>query len=572
MQIPFQRNHFFLLISLSGFGAIHNVALAQDAGALQRQFQQQIERSAPQVAIPEEKPVEKKRVDPNAQRIQIKDFRFQGNQLISSEELKKIVQSFTQHEITFSDLKDLTTTIQEAYGKKNRIAQANIPPQEIKDGVLLIEIREGKLGSVIVEPATPGDDLHVHEYTVRLYFSKAIDGTQYINTERISRVMTLINELPGVTAAGEFEPSSQTGETDFRVKLADGPRLGGQVAFSNYGSASTGSIQGIANVSLNNLTGIGDQLSLDAIQSWGSTYAQLGYSIPVGYDGWRVGAQTSYLNYQTLDSWSSTQTSGSASTVGIHATYPLVRVNGEGMNVKFNFENRNYSNDQNSLNISNYQINALSAGINGYFPDSARSVVNYNVTATLGNLAINNVAQSTQDASGPATSGTYAKFSFNVSRNQDLTWLPNTQWLLSFNGQLANTNLNSSEQIYMGGAYGVRAYPVAQGGGSQGAILSNELQYKLNQEWQLGTFFDVGLVQQFVNTYPNWQGLTNASNTYLLAAIGPTVKYAHDRWTVNAILAMRLGDNPLYNSSGQQLNTDNAYRQIQGWIRASYAF
>jgi hemolysin activation/secretion protein len=144
--------------------------------------------------------------------------------------------------------------------------------------------------------------------------------------------------------------------------------------------------------------------------------------------------------------------------------------------------------------------------------------------------------------------------------------------LISASGQLANKNLNSSEQIYLGGPYAVRAYPVAQGGGSQGVILTNELLHKVDGQWQIGVFGDVGYIQQFVNTYTNWQGLTNADNGYLLSAAGFTTRYSYQKLSVNGTLAFRISDNPLYNSSGQQLNVDNAYRSVQGWIRLTYVF
>lgn len=560
-------------ITISGLCvSIHPFVQAQDAGALQRQLQQQIEREAPQAPISSEKPVEKKQIDPNAQKIQIKSFTFKGNQLISQTELEALSKQWTDRDISFSDLKDLTAAIQDLYAKKNRIAQANVPPQETKNKSVLIEINEGKLGAVIIQPMIAGQQTRFSEGMAQLYFSKAADGTQYIDTQRIERAMTLLNELPGVAATGEFEPGTRVGDTDFRVKLADGPFVNGLVAVSNYGSPSTGVGQLIGNLSLNNLSGIGDQVTLDAIQSWGSTYGQIGYSLPVGYDGWRVGAQASYLNYQTIDDWSTIQTSGTASTYGLNATYPLIRSNGEAMNLRFGLEKRTYSNTQSGQNINSHQVNALSAGVNGNISDSAKSVINYSLTATYGKLDINNLSQAAQDLAGPGTTGPYAKLAFNLARNQDVTSLPATNWLVSVYGQLANTNLNSSEQLYMGGAYGVRAYPVAQGGGSQGAILTNELQHKLNKNWQLGGFVDVGYVQQYVNLYPNWQGLTHANNTYLLAALGPTIKYTINNITVNAALAMRIGDNPLYTSSGQQLNGDNAYRLYQGWVKASYAF
>ena len=123
-----------------------------------------------------------------------------------------------------------------------------------------------------------------------------------------------------------------------------------------------------------------------------------------------------------------------------------------------------------------------------------------------------------------------------------------------------------------GGAYGVRAYPTSQGGGSQGAILSSELMHRINENWQVGAFGDLGLVQQYVNLYSGWQGSTNANNNYQLGDAGITAKFTYDQLLVSASLAARIGNNPLYNSSGQQLNVDNAYKSVQAWVRASIPF
>ena len=124
----------------------------------------------------------------------------------------------------------------------------------------------------------------------------------------------------------------------------------------------------------------------------------------------------------------------------------------------------------------------------------------------------------------------------------------------------------------MGGPFGLRAYPVSQGGGSQGAIFTSELNHRLTESWQVGGFVDVGVVQQYVSTFTSWQGLTNAGNVYYLADTGLTAKYTYKQVNVASSLAYRVGNNPLYTSSGQQLNADNAYKTVQVWVKVSLYF
>jgi hemolysin activation/secretion protein len=373
-------------------------------------------------------------------------------------------------------------------------------------------------------------------------------------------------------AGAAFEAGELPGTTDFKVNLSETPFFKGQASLSNYGASSTGVAQALAALSLNNLSGIGDQVNINAIASLGSGYVVGGYSLPVGADGLKFGVQGSYLQYQTLSSWSDTQTKGTANSFSAYLNYALVRTATSMNNLKFNIEQRNYNNVQSSNTISNYQINAASLGINGTFFGTDRSALSYGLTYTLGKLSINDLTQAGQDETGPGTSGTFSKLSFNLTHKQDLQILPSTSWTNSIYGQLTNKNLNSSEQIYMGGPYGVRAYPVTQGGGSQGAIFSTDLTYKIDGNWQVGPFADIGLVQQFVNPYQGWQGLTNANNVYVLGDIGLSGRFTYERLTIDASLAYRVGNNPLYTSAGQRLNADNAYRTVQGWIRASIYF
>ena len=237
-------------------------------------------------------------------------------------------------------------------------------------------------------------------------------------------------------------------------------------------------------------------------------------------------------------------------------------------------ENRSYNNVQTNpvSTLSSYQVTASNASINGDIAMSDGSIVNYSAGYVFGHLGIRDLSQSQADQNGVGTAGSYSKWTFSLAHAQDLSFLPETTWTNSVYGQLASKNLNSSEQIYLGGAYGVRAYPTSQGGGSQGAVFSTELMHRINESWQVGAFGDLGIVQQYVNLYNGWQGLTNANKNYHLGDAGFSAKYFYERAVVSASLAFRVGNNPLYNSSGQQLNVDNSYKTMQAWVRASIPF
>lgn len=545
----------------------------QDAGVLQRQLQDQIERSRPEVQEHKvEKPIEQIEVDPNAQKIELSGYQFKGNTLFSEAKLQEIVAPWKNRLLTIPQLQEVTVAIQEAYSKEFKIAQANVPPQEIQDGVLLIEITEAKLGEVHVESGNADKSLRFSAERAKNYVVINNPRGEFVDTSKIYRSVSLLNELPGVGVSSRYQSGSEAGSSDIRLTLRDKPRFGANLALSNYGSSGTGEAQAIANLKLNSPLNIGDAIRVDAIQSQGSSYIQGAYTLPIGFDGLTIGVQSSYLSYKTISEWAGSE--GDASTFGINASYALTRMPGKQSNLRIGLETRAYKNEQSTGHqvLSEYDISALTAGLNGSFADTSSSYVNWGVIATIGNVDIKDAAQATQDSTTAKTEGSYQKLSFNISRLQDLSIWENTNWIVSAYGQLASKNLNSSEQLYLGGPYAVRAYPVSQGGGSEGAILSSEVQHFISENWLAGAFVDVGVIEQYKNLYSNWAGQTHADNLYTLAATGLSLKYTYKNFSLTGTGAYRVGENPLYNFSGKKLNVDNDYKDVQFWVRASLDF
>ena len=565
--------HFSILSSIllwnsSAFSATNDNISA----ILQRELELQLKKSAPPPLPKVQKPIEQKKPVDGEQTVQIKNFQFSGNKLLTDQELQSIVEKWKGRTLTFEDLQNVITDIQEYYSSKNRIGKALLPEQEIKDGIVSIKIIEGVLGDVVVEQTSPKPRMAVE--TVKKYFKGEKDSA-YIDTKDLQRKIFILNDLAGVNATGTYEQGKKEGESNFKVTLQDTPFFKGEVVAANYGSKSTGSNQALANLSFNNISGIGDLFTVNGIKSSGSDYVQGSYAVPILYDGLKLALNASKLNYQTLSSFSSTnQSKGDAKTYAANFTYPVFRTDRASVNAKVGYETKDYLNTNvlTAATISDYKIDNMIAGLNGFLYNNDQSSISYNANVTFGRLKINDAAQETSDNTSAKTKGSFEKLAFNISRNQTLPDLKNTNWLISVDGQTANKNLNSSEQMSLGGPYAVRAYPTGQGSGSQGVILKTELQYPYDKNLTFGPFLDVGFIKQYINTYTDWQGSTRAKNDYSLAATGITGTYKYNEFNVNGTLAYRIGDNPLRTSTGEQLNADNDYKRVQAWIRASYNF
>ena len=53
---------------------------------------------------------------------------------------------------------------------------------------------------------------------------------------------------------------------------------------------------------------------------------------------------------------------------------------------------------------------------------------------------------------------------------------------------------------------------------------------------------------------------------------GYGIKWDYERWAIGALVAWKIGQNPLYSQTGQAVNTDNTTTQPRGWATASYTF
>ena len=167
---------------------------------------------------------------------------------------------------------------------------------------------------------------------------------------------------------------------------------------------------------------------------------------------------------------------------------------------------------------------------------------------TAGNLEIQNVAGDLAvDQAGPGRDGDYHKLDLQLDRSQHLA--PGWSIHAAFSGQLADTNLGSSEKFALGGPNGVRAYPVNEASGDEGWLLNLELQRDLANllglGWQAKAFVDTGRIRLNKETWPGWEGGSAIPNRYSLSGIGLGLDWNRPGdWLFSTTMALPLGNNP----------------------------
>lgn len=557
-----------------------------DAGALQQGLEQQLPLPSP-LALPEPgkaTPIQPSTPKEGELRFTVKSFVLEGIAILPEAEVQMAIRSWVGVPVNFDDLQRVCDAIQNFYRSKGYTVQAILPPQKIADGIVRILITEARLGKVEIE--NPQGPTRFSKERAASYITYTNPVGNPLNLDRVERALVILNETPGVMVSSQLEPGEKEGETNLRLQLTQPDMVQGRVEANNYGSRTTGANQGVFAMNLNGPLGIGDSASVNGIFSQGSQYLQGALSLPGSKDGLRLGLAGTYLQYKNVSNYASTGGAGDAWTTGVSAAYPLIRSQGGNLNASLNYDIKSYNNRNTitSTTISAYNINNISAGLSGNFADSFGygAITSGSVTAVLGRLDIlatsmANYSMYAVPGTSPAvyqpiTASNFSKLTFSGNRNQQLVEEGTTTLYAALSGQFSSTNLNSAEQFYLGGPYGVRAYPVAQSGGAQGGIFTLEVRHELQPKLTLSAFFDGGVVQQYKFMYPAWQGNTNANNTYSLMGAGFGVKWDYEGWNLGAMVAWKVGQNPLYNSYGQAVNTDGTTTQPRGWITASYNF
>ena len=361
-------------------------------------------------------------------------------------------------------------------------------------------------------------------------------------------------------------PGAGEGESDIVVKIQDKPLVSAIVQADNQGSRSTGDNRLTANGTLDNPFGIGDQIQLNTNASEGNQYAKLGYSLPVGNDGLRLGVGTSSMRYRLLGDLASLKAKGDAQTYGINGLYPILRSAITNVNLAVSYDRKYYYNEANQVATSDKQIDAVIASLSGDQLDGfgTGGMTLWSINLTGGQLDLSAVQTSEHaDQIGPKSAGSYAKLAYSLARLQRATDKV-TLWA-SFNGQVAEKNLDSSEKLSLGGPSGVRAYPVLEGTGDDGWQATLEARYNFLPQLQLFAFYDHGWIKQSHN--PDYTG-SPLVNTGTLKGAGLGLGWTQPgNFSVKAVWAQRIGDNPFANPLNGK-DQDGSLDKNRLWLTA----
>lgn len=521
------------------------VAFAQtppNAGSLNQQIEREQAPRTPAKTIPEIR-IEQGAVPTAAasdhQKILVRSLQVTGAHVYAEAALLEATGFSKNHELTLTELRGMAAKIARYYHQHGYLlAQAYLPAQDIKDGVVTIAVLEGHYGQITVRNSSNLSDDLANGLLADLNSSDAV------SIAPLETSLLLLSDLPGVNVKSTLVPGASVGASDLIVDVTPGRRVSGNINVDNAGNRYTGANRVGATVNINNLAGHGDVATLQALSSGSDlNYGRASYQIQIGRA--KAGVAYASMRYRLGQEFESLHANGTAQIASVFGSVPLIRSRNNNLYAVINFDAKTFQDRVDSTSTrADKKARTAMASLAGDHRDGfgGGGLSTYALTWTSGEIDIDSAAALANDAATVQSNGHYDKLGFNAMRLQRLT--DTFSLYAAVNGQLASKNLDTSEKMELGGVNAVRAYPEGEAYADQGYVLNLEVRALLPRlserqsgQMQLIGFVDTGTVT--LNKNP-WIG---GENRRTLSGVGIGLNWAdNDNFVVKAYYARKLGN------------------------------
>ena len=502
----------------------------------------------------------------------VKRFVFRGNSKITSKELLSVLSNYVNKDLNFSELELATSLISKEYRSRGLWAMAYLPDQELKNGMIEINILEGKIGKLkFIEADDRGKSLNLPQAEASKYILRGQNIGEMLDVSTLETSVKNLDNVPGITAAASLLAGMGPGETDIAISMANTELVTGSVRMDNHGSNSAGEyrLSGLAN--FDGMFNVGDRVSVSSLKSEGITYSSIGFNFPVSYDGTRAELSYSFLDYKLGEQFKEVQAKGSANNYSFQIVKTLPKIADISLSTSLSLTHKKLL-DQTSAGVSaDKTVDVARLALNFDDGNPGQNVNFGNISLTRGNLNLSgNRTDLAMDSQTANRHGDFVKIEYSLGRLQRLS--EKNYLNVVINGQVAFDNLDSSEKMSLGGPTGVRAYPSGEGMGDTAAVLRTEFRHNFSEKWQGIIFYDHGATTLNNRIWTNWNSANeNLVNSYQLKGGGIGLNLINnDDYDFGIYVGRRKDHNPGRGNSGN--DSDGTLDKLRFWLTFNRKF
>lgn len=448
-------------------------------------------------------------------KLTVQRFEVIGSTVFKPETFAKVTAPFIGKPMSYAELLEVRSAVTQFYVEQGYITSgAYIPQQELKDGVVKIQVVEGDLEEIKVIGNKRLNSKYVRDRI-------SVATSKPLNTPRLLQALQLLQLNPLIkNVSAELSTGSRPGTSLLQVRITEAPTEGVQLVTDNGRSPSVGTFRRQLQLTEANLLGQGDALSLAYANTDGSNTFDANYIFPInrrnGTIGFGFGTTSSKVIEPPFDEL---DIEADSRYYELSLRQPVVQT----------------PNQELALGLQAVRQTSKTTLLDTPFPLSVGADALGNTKVTALRLFQEWTSRNSQEVFAARSEFSLGLGAFNATVNDDaadsrfFAWHGQAQWvrllapdtLLLVRGdlQLADSELVPLEQFGLGGQESVRGYRQDAFLSDNGAFISTELRLPIlrvgsRQQGvlQLIPFVDIG-------TAWNSSGKNNPSpNT--LASVG----------------------------------------------------
>lgn len=445
-------------------------------------------------------------------RFDLKSVDISKSEILSETEIREVTARYEGRPVGMSDIRKMLAEFNDLYKAKGFItAQAFLPPQKVRDGILKVELVEAKVGKVTYQGNRHTDEFYLKH---RLPFASG----QLVDIKTAEPPLLRFNRLNDAQLRLSLKPGSEPGTTDFDINVIEPPQYVSDFFFDNQGADVTGQLRGGANLSLASVFGARDSLTLGGYASQGAEAAFVGYDVPFTPYDTRFAFSFDFNNTDThLPGTGDTPSLvGDSLNLALSITQPLIVTRNLLVRGLVYGGFRQSSSNLETFYKYKFRNKGVGGGFSGDWTDPFGSTffshrMGMVLDDSFGSVRPCRLCSDIPFGGRP----NFFKFQGSFSRLQ-----PFTSWLsavIRLSGQVTSiSNVPSPESQQAGGLSTVRGYPEAFAIGDDGYVVSAQLNAwlpkseKSTTDGQFGAFIfydNAGVFDSVSQTYLNGTGL-----------------------------------------------------------------
>ncbi|HMU56233.1 MAG TPA: ShlB/FhaC/HecB family hemolysin secretion/activation protein [Nitrospira sp.] len=232
----------------------------------------------PPPPLPPEEPAEQRL---GQIKVFVKDIQVTGSTVFTQAQLDEVTAPFENRTLTTEDLERLRLTLTVKYINAGYFTSgAIIPDQDVKDGIIIVQVIEGKLTRI---------DVSGNRYFADSYLRSRVEKGVHtpVSLAPLQEQLQLLQQDRRIERINaELRPGDVQGESRLNLKVTDRNPFHAYIEGNNYQVPLVGEFRGLGTVVYDNVTGHGDPFTLTFGGSAGAfPIIDASYAIPLNrYD------------------------------------------------------------------------------------------------------------------------------------------------------------------------------------------------------------------------------------------------------------------------------------------------